>query len=452
VFRLVLRTRRQAETVAHLPEFVLGIGVLASAVWMIIQYNETGYLVQPFLYIPDDTFMDWFNTTFWAHQRGSYSVWRSIYPPLSFVFLRVFSLSQCYVTSPLIARDCDWLSMVAMTGFYGGAIFSAFLAFRKHARQTAIIRTSALAFGLPMLFAVERGNLIVPCFIFFVIAYGGIVRSPVVKAIAAAFTINLKPYLLVPVLSFAIRRKWRLFELSGIATIVVYLITLALHGGGSPIEILRNTADFTSTAQGDILQLTYYSTSYAPLLEALPKTLPLLLFTPSTIIETSQLFLPLAIRASQAIVLLCLVGAWLQPQALTNHRVTALLVAVLLVTSSSGGYTQIFLVFLVFLEPWRRIGQIIALTGIYILSLNFEYTLSSLPLRQTVSWLSGQAVTVDFGISIGFFARPGVIIVVLWALALDSLLLIARAHRQSAPVAALGLPRGPVHCEGRSAA
>ena len=100
------------------PELLLALAVVASVVSTAMAFRATGYLPQPFVFDTNDTFMDWFNTAFWANRPGAYDVWRSIYPPLSFVFLDLFSLPGCYLQSPFHARDCDWLGKGVILAFY----------------------------------------------------------------------------------------------------------------------------------------------------------------------------------------------------------------------------------------------------------------------------------------------------------------------------------------------
>ena len=43
----------------------------------------------------------------WAHRGGAYSVWRSLYPPLSFDLLRLITDAKCYLHGDLAGRQCD---------------------------------------------------------------------------------------------------------------------------------------------------------------------------------------------------------------------------------------------------------------------------------------------------------------------------------------------------------
>ncbi|WP_380871828.1 hypothetical protein ACFB49_27820 [Sphingomonas sp. DBB INV C78] len=437
-------------TARPIAEMLLAALVVASFGWLLWAFFTRGYLPQPFLVDTNDTFMDWFNTAYWSNNEGAYDVWRTVYPPLSFTFLKLFSLPGCYINSPFQGRDCDWFGQLAILASYAISVVLAWVAFRRADPRTAAVRGITFALGLPMLFALERGNLILPCMAFFVIAHGDIVRSPRWRAFAAAMTINFKPYLLLPVLALGLKRDWRALELAGIATLAIYLVTYALVGAGSPIEIVDNMRNWVVTfVGGNVWEQIYYSTTYASLLPIWSTPIPILAYLPSRTVEAIMWGVPILIRTSQALALLCLLGAWLQPRALPIGRVSALLLAVSLASQSPGGYTQAFLIFLVFLEPWRRPGPIIAIIAAYLLSISADWIISPFPDMVSRSWLSGQPVIGHFGMAIGQFVRPGLILLILWALALDSLWLIWRAHRDHAP--SLGLAIAPNH-EGALAA
>ncbi len=415
------------------PEALLALAVLASVAWTAWQFHLLGYLPQPFVFDTNDTFMDWFNTAYWANNPGTYDVWRSIYPPLSFVFLDAFSLPGCYLNSPFYARDCDWLGRSAILGFYLIDVGLVWLSFRRADPRTAPMRTLAFGLGLPLLFTLERGNLILPAFACFVLAHGPLNIAPFWRRAATAATINFKPYLLLPVLALAVKREWRALELAGIATILLYLVTLVIVGGGTPGELAANTANWVVFQTGQVWNEVHYSTSYAPLLLIRASQMPVLSFIPSRTIETVEFVVPIAIRASQCIALLALAGAWLQPRALPANRIATILLGAYLVTQSPGGYTQTFLLFLVLLEPWRRPGPIVAIVCAYLLCLVADDVLATVLEVPGVSWLSGQPVTASFGIALGHFVRPGLIILIVWALAIDSLLLVWRAHAEHRP-------------------
>lgn len=425
--------RSEPRVLPLVPEVLLALAVLASLGAAALFFRANGFLPQPFVFDTNDTFMDWFNTAYWANNPGPYDVWRSIYPPLSFAFLDMFSLPGCYLQSPFHARDCDTLGRATIAAFYLLDFALIWLAFRRADPRTAPMRTIALGFGLPLLFTLERGNLILVCFPAFVLAHGPLLRSAGARAVAAAVTINFKPYLLLPVLALALKRRWRAFELAGIATVALYLASLAVVGAGTPGEIVSNTANWVVFQGGQVWNEVNYSTSYAPLLTIRTSQIPLLEFVSSRVAERIELAVPLLIRATQALALAALAAAWLQPKALPASRIAALVLGAYLVTQSPGGYTQLFLLFLVFLEPFRGPGPVTAIVCAYLLCLVGDVPVASILQITATSWLSERTVSASFGLTWGNFVRPGLIVLIVWALSLDTIARVVRAHAVQRP-------------------
>lgn len=430
-------TAPRARLLPLVPEALLALAVVVSAGWTLHVFLDVGYLPQPFVFDTNDTFMDWFNTAYWANNRGIYDVWRSIYPPLSFVFLDATSLPGCYLQSSFYARDCDWLARSTIYAFYVIDVVLAWICFRRLDRRTAPMRTVAIALGLPMLFTLERGNLILVAFAFFMIAHGPVTASKPWRWFAAAVTINFKPYLVLPMFAHALKRDWRTLEMAGLATIALYLVTLALVGSGTPMELASNTANWVVFQGGQVWNEVNYSTSYAPLLMFRTLDIPLLQFVPSRLIETIEFLVPIVIRAGQLLALAALAAAWLQPKALPAHRIAAILLGAYLVTQSPGGYTQLFLIFLVLMEKWKGAGPVTAIACAYLLCLVGDWPLATVLDVTGTSWLGERTVTASFGLTAGHFIRPGLIVIMVGALSLDSIARVVHAHRSEQP--SLGL-------------
>jgi hypothetical protein len=201
--------------------------------------------------------------------------------------------------------------------------------------------------------------------------------------------------------------------------------------------VVANTANWVTFVAGQVWNEVNYSTSYAPFLLIRQSQMPLLDFVPSRLVERIEFAVPIAIRLSQLVALLCLAGAWLQPAALSRNRIAAILLGAYLVTQSPGGYTQTFLIFLVLMEPWRGAGLKVAITCAYLLCLVGDLPLAKVIEVNTNGWLSGRPVMPSFGLTMGHFLRPGLVIVILWALSFDALVKIVRAHVATRP--SLGL-------------
>lgn len=407
-------------------------GVLASVGWVVSFFAHRHYLPQPFLYVPQDTFMDWFNPAYWANNPGAYDVWHAIYPPISFVFLRIFSIHSCY-GDPFNARDCDWIGIVAILLFYLLNCWLAFHIFRRIDRATAIPRGVAFSLGLPLLYCLERGNLILVCLPAFMYAYSGLARSRFWQALSIAISVNFKPYLVVPSFALAAKREWRALEAAGLLTIAVYLLSLALFGAGHPFQIIENMGIWTRSTDDQSWEQFYFSTSFNSLLLLLNSSYPILDILPSKLVERLDWLLPLVMHTTQLAAIAALAGTWLQPRAVSLPRIAALLTAVHMATQWLAGYGIAFLVFLVFLERERRVGQVIMLICAYLLSISYDWVLAVIMSTENLSWLSGLAVQGGVGLSVGQFLRPALILVIIWALAIDTLVQVVLAHRRYRP-------------------
>jgi hypothetical protein len=410
-------------------EAALCLMVVAGVVHTISFFARWGYLPQPFLYDVNNTFMDWINTAYWAHHPGAYEVWHSVYPPLSFVFLKVFSRGRCYVDDVSIASaSCDWIAQAAILTIYVLNLFIIYRCYRLADRRTAILRTVALSLSLPMLFSVERGNMIVLCLTFFMLGHGRLLKSAWLRWLSIGATINFKPYLVFAVIPYLARRRWRWLEGSAIATLFIYLITYAMMGSGSPLELIENQRSWLDVTAADHWWNIYYSTSYTSLLAALQGSYPLLTFIDSRVLEGAIWLLPVLIRTGMLTAALAMLVTWFRPSAATTTRLAALGLSVLLTASNPGGYTEVFLLFLVFLEPWRGGARITALVAAYLLAVPFDHMLIGvIDLHQT-SWLGHRQVSTSFGLAVGQFVRPGLLLTIQIALAIGTLLDAWRAR------------------------
>lgn len=403
-----LRRRR----VSVLIETLLALLVLWSVVKVALFFNNTGFLPQPYFFDSNDTFMDWFNVTVFAHNPGAYTQYDSVYPPLSFVTTGLFSTPSCYKYDAMYARSCDHVFAWAFLAFFVINTILTFEAFKRRDASIALPRTLAISLGLPMLFGYERGQLAIIAFTFFVIAHGGAIRSKALRWFSNAMTINYKPYLILTMLPYLAKRQWRALEICAISGIAIYALSYGIVGDGTPIEIIRNIQGFdqlpTITKFGNM----FYQTSYKGVLDGLRSSFPFTTYLGSTPIELSLAIVPAIIAVGQLLSAACLIGAAWRPNAVPMHRLMALAISIPLTSSLVGGYASIFLLFLVFMERWNGPTLTLAIVTAYLLSLSVELQLVPIARNTELSYLSGRLVDFEIGVNLGELVRPGLVLLI----------------------------------------
>jgi hypothetical protein len=318
--------------------FMAGLVVLV-ALRGVVYFAINGYLPEPFFYESSDTWMDWFNTAWWAHNKGIYDSWASIYPPISFVILRVLGISHCYA-SPAAGpepRLCDWLGVGAIHAFYVLDIVLVALSFIRIDRRTALPRSLAITLGMPLLYGLDRGNLILLALACVVLAFGPLVRSARLRWIALAVAINLKVYIVTALAAQLLRRRWRWTEGAALATVVVYLLSYAALGAGTPMELVTNIRDFAKAdVVGNVLDV-WYPATYLPMIKLLTGSdFPVIVLLGSRVMDWGGAILPILMHLGQATIAMGAVAIWLRPRVVPPYRATMLALSMALITSEAG--------------------------------------------------------------------------------------------------------------------
>ena len=409
-------------------EPLLALGVLASLIYPTWHLFTYAYLPQPYFHSPDDLWADWFNTAYFAYDRGTYDAWRTIYPPLSFLFLDLFTLDHCYVihdasdpSAGLHARTCDWWGKTSLHGFYLLAVSLGAYSFYKHDRRTALWRSIGLGLGFPLLDGLERGNLVILALIFLILAFGPILKSARMRAMAIGLAINFKVYLIAALAPVLLRRRWRFAEYGALATIAVYVVSFAIFGKGTIFEIYHNIQQFNEwqSEANDLLGL-WYSTTFVPHLGLLNS--PLFYapdFIGSRLSDFLLIFIPAVIHSTQALIVLAAIAIWLRPHVVPYYRVVNLGLMLALITSETGGYTQVYFIFFVFLEKFEGLGRKWAIIVCYLLAPSSDIPVEPVLMpvvRDTFLW--GTTVLVNYHIMLGPFFRPLLILTIPAALSL----------------------------------
>lgn len=379
-------------------EFVLAAAVLAGLVYVAQHYLAWGALPRPFNSDPSQSLMDFYNTAYWANRPGAYDIWHTVYPPLSLLFARLISRHGCYAGTPYDARACDPSAVWFIVAFYILNIALVFLTFRRSKAVSAVPRTFALCFGLPMLYGLDLANLIIPCFTFFVLAEGGLVRSRWLRHLCRALAFNFKLYLLVVALPFALQRRVRWVVGAGVAFLIIYLITLVIYRSGTPWQILKDLFYYAQVQSG-----VYLEENHLPAISAASH-------------DVWRRTAPIVLRIGEGIALGgVFAGIW-SKVAVDRRRLAALALSVLCTEAAlhtqgfSADYTQVFLIFLLFLErEWTPPSAFVTVMA-YLLCVSGDVTILHADSVFRTGYLSGATVRVDFGLTVSQFLRPLIVV------------------------------------------
>lgn len=145
--------------------------------------------------------MDFYNPWYWSGHDGVYGVWNSVYPPINFIFLKLYELFSGLNVADFSNPDelraaFGWkisfvlLSYILLLGLTVKKSFSLLFNYQE---LGVIFLISLLS--PPALFALERGNLIFfSLYIFSVYVWAG---NKLIKIIAFSILVNIKPYFLI---------------------------------------------------------------------------------------------------------------------------------------------------------------------------------------------------------------------------------------------------------------
>ncbi len=394
-----------------LVERLFAVTLIGALVWAYIEFRAIGYLPLPFWPDPQDVYADGISTAWWSFNGAMYDIWRTVYPPLSFVIPRIFSFSRCYNADVTFARDCDWGLWTAELFFFGVNALIAFFSYRKIAPTTALPRALGLMLGLPMLYTFEHLNLLMFAYTGLFLAFATVVRSSRTRFIGMAIAVNLKVYLIAVLLGQLFKRRWRWVEGCLIMTVAVYVMTYFWIGHGTPSEIIENILVFSSDPERAAgVNFVFYATTYNSMVQFANSTAPLMTNLGSWPLEFLSDFLTTIVRSVQVSVVFTLLAIWYRPEAVNRQRLAAICYLLVLLSNETGGYTTAGAVFLVFFEPWKGVGRPIALVSAWILCLAIDVDVSHLYDHTANGYFSGRPVWQDVWLSAGPFVRPGLIL------------------------------------------
>lgn len=171
--------------------------------------------------------MDFFSPLYWSDNDGVYTVWRSIYPPMVFIFLKLVKLT--FLGNSIFSDAMALRASAFPVVFF--ILFSYLLApiivlktklWNNFTGAEKALLYLIMILSTPMLFTLERGNLIIYTLFFlaFVLSSAGLFR-----ALCIAVLINLKPYLALLLFYYLIRRSWKDFWLCTLLSGMLFVVT-----------------------------------------------------------------------------------------------------------------------------------------------------------------------------------------------------------------------------------
>jgi hypothetical protein len=380
---------------------------IANIVYFSLFFYFNKYLPAPFVWDKNDTFMDFYNPLFWIIKDEFYTTYKSVYPPINYFFLKLFTFN---LDSNSFSSSFQLREAKSNLIYYYSAI-NAFIIFlilkigdwREVSSGCRIFIWAAIIFSVPVLFAIERGNLIFVSLL--VLAIYIATENIWVKAITFALLVNLKPYFIILLIEYLNIYKFDLKIISKfiITSTLMFLLT-SLAAGLDIIAFISNYNNFGSRANfsndgllalpntlesiAQFIKLIFKNKEDAHLSEILILPLKLLkVFVPLTFILL-VLAMPLEKRTLKVSAIL-LIGNFSHVTSGYIYLIYILIVPFLLreVELRKG----IYLMLIIFVLPldWVRVPSFI----------NY-YTFMQ-------SYLGGVEIyNVDFWLSIGTLVRP----------------------------------------------
>lgn len=149
--------------------------------------------------------MDFYNPLYWSINENAYSLFKSIYPPLTFIILDAivgFLPIKGYASALDLRAGNPTITIILLITYF----IILLTAFHSHSWRNLIpsaLNRLALfvvfLFSTPILFSFERGNIIfltIPFFIFLIHT-----KSEIIKYISLAILVNIKPYFILFLIS-----------------------------------------------------------------------------------------------------------------------------------------------------------------------------------------------------------------------------------------------------------
>jgi len=381
---------------------------VAGCIYFILYFMENGYLPSPFIYDKGNTFMDLFNPMYWAYDSARYTEWGSVYPPLSFLILKLCNIVLLGAGpdgGPLAMRDN---SPFVILGFC--FICFASPAIMMHGRQwrsiaclDKILIYVAIILSAPMLFSLERGNIVALCPVLLAVAVFNIGLK---RILSIALLINIKPYFAVLMAYFLIRRNFKGFFLCSITSFMVFTVT-GMVLDENFLDFFTNIIGFGQAKNlftvGEVMAFPSSVSAFSYVLndpEGRGYALSYALFDADLAVKIIEILRWVLIAVSLA-------AAFLKAHAMRDAEIIALLgVVITNLGVSVGGYTLLFYIVMIPVFIKMRFSRLyIGIISIMSMPLDI-IPLVNMGLGVHYSYLSDSSRYIDWTLGLGSMLRP----------------------------------------------
>lgn len=258
-----------------------------------------------------------------------------------------------------------------------------------------------------MLWALDRGNVILITYIFVALAYGPLIKNSKIKAIFAGMAVNMKVYLIGPIFAMLLHRKWVWVEWAILSIFIVYCISYSVFGAGSPVEIYDN---ITSYADGLVINNPldiWMASSLLPLVQLTNSDIfPTILILGSKATDIIDIFAPFMMRTGQFLVVMAAIACYLRPEVVPRSRMTMLSISVALFSTEVSAYTEILPILFLFFEPARGFLRKYSIAVAYIICIPLDINIGSVPPLVKETFFFQTTTIVQYNVQLGPFIRP----------------------------------------------
>lgn len=369
---------------------------------------ENGYLPSPFIYDKSDTFMDLFNVLYWTYDDGRYTEWGSVYPPINFIFMRFFNFvfaGSVFGDAVLMRENSQFvIAGVCLIYLAIPALILKLAYWRDFTRNEKILIYFAIVLSSPLLFTLERGNVILlaPLILALAISKIGVARS-----FSIALLINIKPYFALLIIYYIARNNWKGFVTCSLLSGLIFVITgLALDN--QFLEFFRNLFSYSQETElyslREVMALPSSLSAFSYILKHPDGAMSATGFLNTGQIEAIVYLVEIT---KWGVLAIALVALFMRSKQMRDMEIfTSLVVVISNLGIWVGGYTYILYValipvFISMRNKWLYIGllSLIAMP-LDVISMKGDY------IGMQYSYLAAEDIEIMWALGLGSVIRP----------------------------------------------